>query len=145
MQQRAVQRLVDLQGPAQFAGAPRQVHGPARAGAAAGAHERLVARRERLHRPDQDGLRIVRRAGDHVQAVVHAVDQVDVSGPALAEHNLGAGGPAAAVGVAALVLDAAVALRLDDPAADRPLHGLPDKDLSEEPGRRFQGGDGIKR
>src|SRR5947209_121310 len=44
---------------------------------------------QRLGGADQHRLRVAKFAGDDVQHVVHAVDQIDVGVTAASEHNLG--------------------------------------------------------
>ncbi|MNJ05561.1 hypothetical protein D3C73_1669510 [compost metagenome] len=64
--------------------------------------------------------------------MVHAVNQINIGGSALGKHDLRPARPPAAVGMASLVLDAAIALRLDDPAADLTLLGLMDERLPQQ-------------
>ena len=62
---------------------------------------------------DQDASRAALRLGDHVQALVHAVDEVHVGVAGLAEHHASAGSDAAP-GMRCAILKAQVGFRFDD-------------------------------
>ena len=74
---------------------------PARA-----APPRTAAKQDRAGRP--------RRLGDKVEAVIHAVDEIDVGRSRRGKQRLGPGGAAVVVGVAGLIHGADVSLRLVD-------------------------------
>ena len=95
------------------------------------AHERHAL--DGLERADEDGMRDVRDAGDHVELMVHAVDEVDVGGAADAVHRLRPPGAAAAIGMRGPVRGPAIRLGLDDGARDaRAIRGGHDEALAEE-------------
>ena len=87
--------------------------------------------------PDQHRAGLPLRLSDHIEAVVHPIDQIEISGPGAGEQSLRPGGPLVLIGVARLVHPANVRLRLRDAAHQPPLSGLPDQVLSQQvPGHR---------
>src|SRR5271157_2115072 len=69
---------------------------------------------DRFEGAEENGGGVVARAGHDVQAVVHAIDQVDIGMTGRAEHDLGAPG-AAAGRVGSEVVRAQIRFGLDDP------------------------------
>src|SRR5205085_4505919 len=120
-QGRAVQGAVDVERPADEAGS----------GAAADAGAGL----ERAH---QDRLGEALGTGDEVQAVVHAVDEVDVRVPGGAVHDGGPGGEPAP-GVGGPVGGTAVGLDLHQPAPAGATVHLADDQLAQEVAGHVQG------
>src|SRR5579872_3294098 len=113
----------DPQGQSQLARAVGQVFDAARRGSAA-PHPREAF--QRLQGADQDASRAALRFGDHVQALVHTVDEVHVGVARLAEQHASAGSDAAK-GVGRPILKAQVGFRFDDSARGdsagrRPVH-----------------------
>ena len=94
----------------------------------------------RLERADQDRDTLVRLPAHHIQAVVHAIGEVDVSVAARQVHRLATGSAAATPGVGCPVLATQVGLHLDDQAGPAPPVDDAHQPLAEEPAR---GGDGI--
>ena len=74
---------------------------------------------------------MVARAGHDVQAVVHAIDQVDIGMTGRAEHDLGARG-AAASRVGGKVVRAQIRLGLDDPPDLTAVIDAADEELAQE-------------
>lgn len=68
---------------------------------------------DRLHGPDQHRGRLAIRGADDVEAVVHAIDEVDIGAPGWPEHHCRPPGTSGAC-VAGEVLRTGVGLRLDD-------------------------------
>src|SRR5690348_5965610 len=85
---RAVVRAGDAQCESQLARTVGQILDPSRAGAPP-AHARDPL--QRLQSPDQHASRAALRFGNNVEALVHAVDQVDIGMPRLAEDHSRAG------------------------------------------------------
>ena len=108
--------------------APVNLQGPADERRAVGAPHA----RRRVESADQDGMRHALRAGDEVEAMVQAVDEVDVGASRRAEHGLGAPGPPATGGVRRLVLRPQVGLDLDEAPAEGASTHLTDEDLAEK-------------
>src|SRR6185369_10816966 len=124
-----VERAIDAEGLAELARAVRQLAIGRRATALA--HERHAL--DGLERTDEDGMWDVRDARDHVELMVHAVDEVDVGGAADAVHRLGPPGAAAAIGMRGAVRGPAIRLGLDDGACDTgAIRGGHDEALAEE-------------
>src|SRR5579864_2404585 len=76
---------------------------------------------QRFHGAEQNASGAAFRLGHHVQALVHAVDEVHIGVAGLAEQHARARSDAAP-GVRRPVLETQVGFRLDDPAGSRPVH-----------------------
>src|SRR5271157_4707990 len=74
---------------------------------------------------------MVARAGHDVQAVVHAIDEVDIGMTGRAEHDLGARG-AAASRVGSKVVRAQIRLGLDDPPDLTAVIDAANEELAQE-------------
>ena len=84
-----------------------------------------------LQRPDEDGAGKAFRLRDDVQAVVHAVDHVDIGPAAGAEHHRGSCGLSPG-GVAGEVVGSEVGLDLHDAAGKCPAVVLSQKNLPQK-------------
>ena len=73
-----------------------------------------------------------RRLGDEVEAVIHAVDEIDVGRSRRGKQRLGPGGAAVIVGVAGLIHGADVSLRLVDADDQGDAVLNPDKIFSQK-------------
>ena len=99
---------------------------------AAGPH--LLEALDRLERAHQDRGGGARRLGDEIQAVVHAVGEVDVGPPRHAEHDGVARGPST-MGMARGITPAAIRLDFDDASGDTALGTLEDEEAPERRAR----------
>lgn len=130
----AVERAINGERPAEFPGAAAEVGDFQRCAAL-----RRRSRSKRAHgfdffdgfeRAHEHGHGFVELAADDVEAVVHAVSEVDVGGAGLRVHRFVAFGPSAVVGVAGAVVYADVGLGLDYAAREA---GAVGEDPDEEP------------
>src|SRR5581483_5424583 len=112
---------VDLQRPAESAGAVSA----------------LVDAVTRLQRAYQDRPGNAIAVGDDVEAVVHAVDQVDVGAAGRPEHDRRAGS-APARGVRGEIVRADVRFDLHDAAVEAAAGSVVDEPAAEQIGRHFK-------
>ena len=86
----------------------------------------------RFQRPQQYGGRLSFRFRHEVQAVVHAVDEIDIGMAGAQEQGLRPGRAAVVVGMARLVAPADVGLRLRDAARQQDAVSVPHQVFSQQ-------------
>ena len=104
-----------------------------RASELAGTGEVGVPIIQRLGGADKHRLRVAGRAGDDVEHVVHAVDEVDIGVTCGAEHDFGARG-ATFGGMTGEVVGADVGFGFDDSGAALCMGGFVNEDRADEVG-----------
>src|ERR1700754_1997306 len=92
---------------------------------------------------DEDSAGLAGEVGGGIEAVVHAVDEVDVGATGWAEEGEVVGGEAA-IGVGGGVGEAEVGLDLDDAACEALAVEIADEEFSEEGSGDDLGGAGVE-
>ena len=102
-----------------------------RAAKPAWAARRGVDVADRFEGAEKDCGSVFSRAGHDVQAMMHAINEVDVGMTGLAEHDLGARG-AAAGRVSSKVVRAQIRFRLDDPPDPGAVIDMANQEIAQE-------------